>query len=81
LKEDADYQVFAGTNLEQAIVSSEALIPAATTSATASASASATKDETSSEMGDTDSLGDFEESSSGKETQLRMNGGESPLEQ
>jgi hypothetical protein len=67
LKEDADYQMFAGINLEQAIVCSEVLIPVA--------AAAATKNDTGSELGDTDSTADFEESSYGKVSQVKMNAG------
>lgn len=51
VKEDGEYQVFAGMNLEQAIVSSEAT----------ALTAAVTENETSSDMDDTFSVEDYEE--------------------
>jgi hypothetical protein len=63
LKEDADYQMFAGMNLEQAVISSEAL-----------ATGAAMKDDTGSELGDTDSTAELEEPGYGKVSQVETNG-------
>jgi hypothetical protein len=64
LKEDTDYQMFTGINLEQTVIALEALAPAAAT---------AMKNDTCSELGDTDSNVDFEESSYGKISQVQIN--------
>lgn len=56
VKEDSEYQGFAGTNLEQAIESSDADL----------LTAAALEEETCSEMNDTDSVEDFGESSLAK---------------
>jgi hypothetical protein len=56
LKEDGEYQVYAGTNLEQSIMPTEG----------SALTAAATENETTSEIDDTESVEDHEESSSTK---------------